>query len=282
MPLQRRIPKRGFKNFTRVEYQVVNVRDLASLEGEVTPQRLKEAGLIANLRRPVKVLGEGELNGPISVSAHAFSKSARTKIEAGRKRCCAHQGLGSCRRAALRGDGHQSAGEPVPESGAKAEDRLHDLHAAHLPDRCPYHRTGDRRRRPPGPIRRPPKHLPRRLRHVRGRRLSRATIFALGIMPYISASIMFQLLAAVIPTVEKMQKEGEEGRKKLTQWTRYTTVILSVMQGYGYAVFLQSIPGAVRIPGFGFVFSRLSCSRPVRCSSCGWASRSRSAGSATG
>ncbi len=82
MPLQRRIPKRGFKNFTRVEYQVVNVRDLASLEGEVTPQRLKEAGLIANLRRPVKVLGEGELNGPISVSAHAFSKSARTKIEA--------------------------------------------------------------------------------------------------------------------------------------------------------------------------------------------------------
>ena len=48
--------------------------------------------------------------------------------------------------------------------------------------------------------------------------LSRATIFALGIMPYISASIMFQLLAAMLPTVEKLQKEGEEGRKKLTQW----------------------------------------------------------------
>ena len=57
--------------------------------------------------------------------------------------------------------------------------------------------------------------------------LSRATIFALGIMPYISASIMFQLLAAVFPTVEKMQKEGEEGRKKLTQWTRYVTILLS-------------------------------------------------------
>ena len=56
--------------------------------------------------------------------------------------------------------------------------------------------------------------------------LSRATIFALGIMPYISASIMFQLLAAVFPTVEKLQKEGEDGRKKLTQWTRYTTVAL--------------------------------------------------------
>jgi preprotein translocase subunit SecY len=85
--------------------------------------------------------------------------------------------------------------------------------------------------------------------------LSRATILALGIMPYISASIMFQLLAAVFPTIEKLQKEGEDGRKKLTQWTRYTTVALSMMQGYGYGVFLQSIPGAVATPGFVFMFT---------------------------
>jgi preprotein translocase subunit SecY len=85
--------------------------------------------------------------------------------------------------------------------------------------------------------------------------LSRATIFALGIMPYISASIMFQLLAAVFPTIEKLQKEGEEGRKKITQWTRYTTVGLSAVQAYGYSVFLASIPGAVNTPGFGFVFT---------------------------
>jgi preprotein translocase subunit SecY len=82
--------------------------------------------------------------------------------------------------------------------------------------------------------------------------LSRATIFALGIMPYISASIMFQLLAAVFPTIEKMQKEGEEGRKKLTQYTRYATVGLSAIQAYGYAIFLEGIPGAVANPGFGF------------------------------
>ena len=82
--------------------------------------------------------------------------------------------------------------------------------------------------------------------------LSRATVFALGIMPYISASIMFQLLAAVFPTIEKLQKEGEEGRKKLTQYTRYTTVALSAMQAYGYAVFLEGIPGAVVNPGWGF------------------------------
>src|SRR5262245_21526485 len=87
--------------------------------------------------------------------------------------------------------------------------------------------------------------------------LSRATIFALGIMPYISSSIMFQLLAAVFPTVEKMQKEGEEGRKKLTQWTRYMTVVLSLLQGYGFAVFLQSIPGAVTTPGFRFMFTTM-------------------------
>jgi preprotein translocase subunit SecY len=85
--------------------------------------------------------------------------------------------------------------------------------------------------------------------------LSRATIFALGIMPYISASIMFQLLAAVFPTIEKLQKEGEEGRKKLTQWTRYTTVVLSAAQAYGYSVFVGSIDGAVVNPGFLFTFT---------------------------
>jgi preprotein translocase subunit SecY len=85
-----------------------------------------------------------------------------------------------------------------------------------------------------------------------GGALRRATVFALGIMPYISASIMFQLLAAVFPTIEKMQKEGEEGRKKLTQWTRYATVALSVIQGFSYAIYLKSIQGAVLNPGLGF------------------------------
>ena len=84
--------------------------------------------------------------------------------------------------------------------------------------------------------------------------LSRATIFALGIMPYISASIMFQLLSAVFPAIEKMQKEGEDGRQKLTQWTRYVTVVLSIIQGFSYAAFLTST-GAIRAPGFIFNFT---------------------------
>ncbi len=82
--------------------------------------------------------------------------------------------------------------------------------------------------------------------------LQRATILALGIMPYISASILFQLLATVVPTVEKLQKEGEEGRRKLTQWTRYTTVVLCIGQAYTYSLFLESQPGAVLYPGLGF------------------------------
>jgi preprotein translocase subunit SecY len=87
--------------------------------------------------------------------------------------------------------------------------------------------------------------------------LSRATVFALGIMPYISASIMFQLLATVVPSVEKMQKEGEDGRKKLTQYTRYATVVLATFQAYGYAVFVESVPGGVINPGWGFRLSMI-------------------------
>lgn len=82
MPLSRRIPKRGFKRRGRVEYQVVNVRDLSRVDGPVTPESLKAAGLIATLRRPVKVLGEGEVEGAPRVAAHRFSASARSKIEA--------------------------------------------------------------------------------------------------------------------------------------------------------------------------------------------------------
>ena len=82
MPLIRRIPKRGFKPLNRTEYQVVNVRDLERVEGDVSPEALKAAGLIGSLRRPVKVLGQGEVAKVGAVSAHAFSKSARAKIEA--------------------------------------------------------------------------------------------------------------------------------------------------------------------------------------------------------
>lgn len=93
-----------------------------------------------------------------------------------------------------------------------------------------------------------------------GQAFSRATIFALGIMPYISASIILQLLGAIVPYFEKLRKEGEEGQKKITQITRYGTVLISIVQSLAYAIFLQNLGASqgltvVPNPGFGFFFS---------------------------
>jgi preprotein translocase subunit SecY len=90
-----------------------------------------------------------------------------------------------------------------------------------------------------------------------GGNLEKATIFALGIMPYISASIILQLFQAVVPYFEKLAKEGEEGRKKITQYTRYGTVVLAIIQAFGIAIFLESLRGpsgelSVTAPGMGF------------------------------
>ncbi len=90
-----------------------------------------------------------------------------------------------------------------------------------------------------------------------GGALERLTVFALGIMPYISSSIIFQLLTVVVPAIEKLSKEGESGRKKIIQYTRYGTMVLSVVQGLGIAVGLESMRGpagelVVPSPGWGF------------------------------
>ncbi|MCC6503318.1 MAG: preprotein translocase subunit SecY [Deltaproteobacteria bacterium] len=90
-----------------------------------------------------------------------------------------------------------------------------------------------------------------------GGALERFSVFALGIMPYISASIIIQLLTAVVPHLEKLQKEGDAGRKKITQYTRYSTIVLSIVQGFMIAVGLESMRGQageaiVLNPGWDF------------------------------
>lgn len=85
-----------------------------------------------------------------------------------------------------------------------------------------------------------------------GGALSRFAVFALGIMPYISASIIMQLGAYVIPALEQLKKEGEAGRRKITQYTRYGTVGLAIFQSLGIALALQGTPGLVLSPGFMF------------------------------
>src|SRR3989449_11374714 len=91
-----------------------------------------------------------------------------------------------------------------------------------------------------------------------GGAFSRATIFALGVMPYISSSIILQLLGAVVPYFEKLRKEGEEGQKKITQITRYGTVLISVVQSLAYSVFLVNMgasQGLSVVPHPGLLFT---------------------------
>ena len=88
-----------------------------------------------------------------------------------------------------------------------------------------------------------------------GGALEQLSIFALGIMPYISASIIFQLLTIVIPSLEQLQKEGDQGRRKITQWTRYATVVIALFQSMLLAIALEGGrfgEGAVAVPGWGF------------------------------
>jgi preprotein translocase subunit SecY len=87
-----------------------------------------------------------------------------------------------------------------------------------------------------------------------GGALSRFSIFALGIMPYISASIIMQLMTVVSPQLEALKKEGEAGRRKITQYTRYGTVVLSLFQALGISIALESQPGLVLDPGLAFRF----------------------------
>src|ERR1700712_309144 len=88
-----------------------------------------------------------------------------------------------------------------------------------------------------------------------GGALKRLTVFALNIMPYISASIIIQLMTSAIPSLETLKKEGESGRKKLNQYTRYLTVLIAMFQSYGIAVSLETMNGAVLDPGWFFRFS---------------------------
>ena len=95
-----------------------------------------------------------------------------------------------------------------------------------------------------------------------GGAFSRATVFALGIMPYISSSIILQLLGAVVPYLEKLRKEGEEGQKKITQLTRYGTVLISIIQSYAYSVFLVNMGSSQAVtvvphPGVLFTLSTI-------------------------
>ena len=120
-----------------------------------------------------------------------------------------------------------------------------------------------------------------------GGALSHLSVFALGIMPYISASIILQLLTVVIPALERLSKEGEAGRRKITQYTRYGTVVLSIIQGFGISVGLENMMGPETFlsslsPVGGSASLPFLPLPPAQPLSCGSVSRSPSAGLETG
>jgi len=87
-----------------------------------------------------------------------------------------------------------------------------------------------------------------------GGAFSQASIFALGIMPYISASIFMQLMTVLVPQFQKMQKEGDSGRKKINQYTRYLTVAVTAVQASAYVAYLRQIHGGAILPGYAGYF----------------------------
>ena len=89
-----------------------------------------------------------------------------------------------------------------------------------------------------------------------GGAFKRVSIFALGIVPYINSSIVFSLLAVIIPKIEEIQKEGESGRNKITQWTRYLTIGIAIIQAFGVCMWLQSV-GLVTTPGTMFFLTTI-------------------------
>src|SRR6478672_9862750 len=199
----------------RTSTQPVNLRDLEArfdAGDEVTPEALKAKGLIRSIRKDVKLLGVGDLTKKLSITVHGASATASEKVEAAggtltllrepklRKRLLFTAVVLSAYRL----------GSWMPAPGVDSQQIQNFFNG----------KGGS---------------LLGLLNLFSGSALSRFSIFALGIMPYVTASIILQLLTVVVPTLEQLQKEGESGYAKINQYTRYLTVALAAAQAAGYA-----------------------------------------------
>ena len=220
MPLQRRVPKFGFKNINRVEYKAINLDTIQKL---VEAKNLQAVGLedfiaagFVSANQLVKVLGNGTLTAKLDVQAHAFSKSAVAietlkniwKIEDLRQRI-----LITILFVAIYRFGSYVV---LPGINPSMLTQLHQ-------------QTSE--------------GLLALLNMFSGGAFSNASIFALGIMPYISASIVIQLLGIAVPYFQKLQREGESGRRKMNQYTRYLTILILLVQAPSYLLNLKMQAG---------------------------------------
>ena len=235
MPLQRRVPKFGFKNINRVEYKAINLDTIQKLAeaknlSKVSVNDLIEAGFISS-NQLVKVLGNGSLTTKLDVEANAFSKSAVAAIEAvGGNAVKLRKSIETLKNIWNIEDLRQRIlitilfvaiyrfGSYVVLPGINP-DMLSKLHE----------QTSE--------------GLLALLNMFSGGAFSNASIFALGIMPYISASIVIQLLAIAVPYFQKLQREGESGRRKINQYTRILTIFILIFQAPSYLINLKMQAG---------------------------------------
>ena len=259
MPLQRRVPKFGFKNINRKEYKGVNVSTLQELADskkltEITVETLIEAGQVRK-NSLVKILGNGELKSKLTVKAHAFSKSAVEAIEA--------KG-GSCRANLIEKIAMKKFIETIRNIWKIEDLRARIIYTLGI---ILIYRLGTHIVLPGiNPViiadmakgRQNTGGILDLLNLFTGGAFARASIFGLGIMPYISASIVVQLLGIAVPYFQRLQREGESGRRKINQITRYLTVAILIPQGLSYITSLRyQLPAEAFTEGFSRMASML-------------------------
>ena len=252
MPLQRRLPKRGFKSHLLKYNAEITLGELERLgAAEVDMLTLKQAKLVGEMTRDVKVIKSGELTHQGRAQRRHRSRPRAPRRRS--KRPAARSPERGLKTNDDRGNERESTGQERQVRRPAPAPVLPAGRARRLPARRAHPRAGDR-----------PERSCRQLfqgqqggilslfNMFSGGALSRFTVFALGIMPYISASIIMQLMTYVVPTLEALKKEGESGRRKITQYTRYGTLGLALFQSLGIALALEGSPGLVIAPGFGF------------------------------
>jgi preprotein translocase subunit SecY len=246
MPLQRRLPKRGFKSLTKFNAEVT-LRDSSAGSCRSRPAGLKQAGLVGELVKSAKVIKAGELTRKVTIKGLGATAGAKAAIEAAGGQIASQSiAAGSHSRSIVwpRRNPMQARRPGTRRSSATSR-RLMFLVLALI-----VYRIGAHIPVPgidPDQLRscsRVSGRHPGMFNMFSGGALSRFTVFALGIMPYISASIIMQLLTIVLPQLEALKKEGQAGRRKITQYTRYGTVVLATFQALGGGAGIAAGSGA--------------------------------------
>ena len=241
MPLHRRMPKRGFTNIFRKEYNIVSLERLVELgETTITPEVLRKAG-----RDQDQASGKDSGRRRIEDRDHR-ERAQVLEIGAGKD----HQGRRQGRGLAVMFDKLANIFR-IPDLRKRILFTLAMLFVYRLGGHLPTPGIDTAKLESFFTQGSTSGSLLGFVDLFSGGQLRRMTIFALGIMPYITASIILQLLTVVYEPLAKLQKEGELGRKKITQWTRYITVILSAVQSFGIAIGLEK-GGFALNPGWGF------------------------------